>query len=62
MVGSLEGQLSIRLLSLLHKKKRGERPMSAINFMTLATVVAGMLAIMAPSVERARMKRGARPR
>lgn len=32
--------------------------MSAINFMTLATVVAGMLAIMAPSVERARMKRG----
>jgi len=30
--------------------------MSAINFMTLATVVAAMLAIMSPRVERARMK------
>lgn len=59
----LEGRLSIPVLSLPDNKKKnlGERRMSAINFMTLATVVAGMLAVMAPSVERARMRRS-RPR
>ena len=31
--------------------------MSAINFVTLATVVAAMLAVISPSVERARMNR-----
>lgn len=31
--------------------------MSAINFVTLATVIAAMLAIMSPHVERARMNR-----
>ncbi len=31
--------------------------MSAINFMTLATIVAAMLAFISPRVERARMNR-----